>query len=75
MPVAGTIPWGALEPDDAQWFILAAATFDPAAAHALMRREAALDPICRYELEGRLDSFGDGPHLMDVTRLRKALVL
>ncbi|MGO9875712.1 MAG: SEC-C metal-binding domain-containing protein [Acidimicrobiia bacterium] len=38
-------------------------------------REAALDPIGRHELERLLDSFGDGPDLMDVARLRKALDL
>ena len=38
-------------------------------------REAALDPIGRHELERLLDSFGDGPGLMDVARLRKALGL
>jgi hypothetical protein len=38
-------------------------------------REAALDPIGHHELERLLDSFGDGPGLMDVARLRKALGL
>ena len=38
-------------------------------------REAALDPIGRHELERLLDSFGDGPGLMDIARLRKALDL
>ena len=38
-------------------------------------REAALDPIGRHELERLLGSFGDGPDLMDVARLRKALDL
>ena len=38
-------------------------------------REAALDPIGRHELERLLVSFGDGPNLMDVARLRKALGL
>ena len=38
-------------------------------------REAALDPIGRDELERLLDSFGEGPGLVDVARLRKALDL
>jgi hypothetical protein len=41
----------------------------------LTPREAALDPIGRHELERLLDSFGVGPDLMDVARLRKALGL
>ena len=41
----------------------------------LTPREAAIDPIGRHELERLLDSFGDGPGLMDVARLRKALDL
>jgi hypothetical protein len=38
-------------------------------------REAALDPIWRDELEWLLDSFGDGPGIMAVARIRKALDL
>ena len=38
-------------------------------------REAALDPIGRHELQRLLDSFADGPGLMDAARLRKALGL
>lgn len=38
-------------------------------------REAALDPIGRRELERLLDSFDDGPGLMNAARLRKALDL
>lgn len=41
----------------------------------LTPREAALDPIGRHELERLLDGVGDGPDLMDVARLRKALGL
>jgi hypothetical protein len=38
-------------------------------------REAARDPIGRHELDRLLDSFVDGPGLMDVARLRRALEL